>query len=124
MMLIVIVIILFILKDNNKNNINNPNKPTISENEKEYYEDMIKTMHAYYLIYYKNLALPEDKKNSTIKITLEYLENYGFPIDKFVNYETKEKCDKDLSFATRTVEDNKYVVRVYYKCGNDSNYKE
>lgn len=80
-------------------------------------------MHYYYLIYYKNLVLPDEQNDKPIRIYLEQLEKYGFPTEDFINFKTKEECDKKLSYAIRVIENNKYVVKVYYKCGEKQNYR-
>jgi len=91
--------------------------------EKEHYKKMTDKMYAYYKIMYKNMKVSEDKKDKKIKIFLGTLEREGFPMDEFVNYKTKEKCDTALSYAERTIENNKYAITIYYKCGNVTNYK-
>ena len=45
-------------------------------------------------------------------------------MDDFVSFDKKEKCDLNKSYAVRKVKNNKYVLQIYYKCGEDSNYKD
>lgn len=104
-------------KDDNKDN-NTENKTE----EKEYYLAMHKRMYDYYKIMYKNIDVPEDKKDATIRINLGTLKREGFPMDEFVSYDGKEECDLAMSYAVRKVVDNKYQIEVYYKCGTTANY--
>ena len=94
-----------------------------SEIEKdEYYNNMHKKMHSYYKVLFNYINIPEEKEQSNIKITLFYLQRAGFPIEEFISYDGKEKCDLNKSYALRKLVDNEYVINVYYKCGSDANY--
>lgn len=106
----------------NKNNEKNDNVTESKELKKEYYEKMHKKMYNYYKIMYKNINVPEDKKDSVIRINLGSLKREGFPVDEFVNYETKEECDLAMSYAIRKVVNKQYKIEVYYKCGTVANY--
>lgn len=112
-----ISVFFFVDKGDNKDN-NIVNKYA----EKEYYSAMHKRMYDYYKIMYKNINVPEDKKDVTIRINLGTLEREGFPMDEFVSYDGKEECDRAMSYAIRKVVDNKYQIEVYYKCGTIANY--
>lgn len=119
LILIGVVFLVFFLVnkgDSKDNNIVN------KDSEKEYYLAMHKRMYDYYKIMYKNIDIPEDKKDVTIRINLGALEREGFPMDEFVSYDGKEKCDRAMSYAIRKVVDNKYQIEVYYKCGTIANY--
>ena len=52
-------------------------------------------------------------------------EKYKFPMDSFISYESKEKCDLTESYAVleynETISD--YKIDVFYLCGNDTNIK-
>lgn len=102
-------------KENNKNT--KEDKTLINE----YYIKMHSTMAKYYKIKYKNLNIKADEENP-ITITLKALSIDGFPIEEFVSYDGKEKCDLKFSFAIIKYENNKQMTYVYYKCGEDSNY--
>lgn len=99
------------------------NESSKDDGESVHYAEMAKTMHDYYTVYYKDMYIPKDKRENAIRVSLGQLERKGFAMDKFVNYKTGEACDTAMSYAIRTVEDNKYVIKVYFKCGNVSNYK-
>ena len=101
---------------------NNKNDKIKLQEEKKYYEQMHKTMYNYYKIMFQSIKVPEDKKNEKIKLSLGDLERKGFPTEDFINFKDGTKCDKALSYATRKVKDNKYVIDVYYKCGSTANY--
>lgn len=119
--LILVGVSIYYINDNLNDNKNN--QDDIKQQEIKHYADIADTMYSYYKIYYRTIKVPEDKKDISVRVSLGQLGRYGFPIDKFVNFKTNEICDTTLSYALRTVENNKYVIKVYYKCGNVSNYK-
>lgn len=90
--------------------------------KKEYYQKLEKRMFEYYRIMFRNLKIDEDKKYNSHMITLRQLESAQFPMEDFVSYDGKEKCDTAHSYAIRTAENGKYKIRVYFKCGKDANY--
>lgn len=113
-----VILCLFIFK-------NNDTKTTIEENKitkEEHYTKMLNKMYSYYNVMYKYINIPEDNIYSPIRINLGTLEYEGFPIDEFVSYDGKEKCDIALSFGVREYIDGEFKISVYYKCGNDINY--
>lgn len=111
--------LVFFLVDRNDNKSNNTSNKA---EEKEYYLTLHKRMYDYYKIMYKNIDVPEDKKDAPIRINLGTLKREGFPIDEFVSFDGKEECDLAMSYAIRKVVDNKYQIEVYYKCGTVANY--
>lgn len=90
--------------------------------EKQHYQAMYKRMYDYYKIMFNFMNVPEDMEYSQIVLSLGDLERAGFPMDDFVNYKDNTECDTSLSYAYRTVKNNKYVLNIYYKCGNVTNY--
>lgn len=127
--LLIILVILIIggivflsISINNKEKGEGNNKADTPIEKVEYYRNIHKKMYDYYLIMYKNMNVPEDKKDSTIRINLGTLKREGFPMDEFVSFDGKNECDMALSYATRKVVDNKYKIEVFYKCGGDANY--
>jgi len=101
---------------------NDTNKNETPKEKVEYYRKVHKRMYDYYKIKYKNINVPEDKKDSIIRINLGTLKRDGFPMDEFVSYDGKQECDLSMSYAERKVVDNKYQIEVFYKCGTDANY--
>ena len=118
--LFVLLTFFFGFKYFNEVKINTINK---NENRSKYYEDIENKMQQYYKMFYRDLVIPENNLYSSITVTLGHLKTYGFPVDDFVNYDTKEKCDEKLSYAVRFVKNNKQEIKVYYKCGDKNNYK-
>ena len=126
LILILIIIILcattvFCINIFNKGNKTDTQKK-ISDEKIEYYRNIHEKMYKYYKIVYKNMNVPIENKNSTIRINLGTLKNEGFPIDEFISFDGKYKCDIALSYALRKVVNSKYSIEVYYKCGPDANY--
>lgn len=111
--------LIFFLVDKDEKNV--PKKENNTE-EKEYYQAMHKRMYDYYKIMYKNIDVPEDKKDAPIRINLGTLKREGFPMDEFVSFDGKDECDLAMSYAIRKVVNNKYQIEVYYKCGTRANY--
>lgn len=117
--IIVILLSCFIvfIKTNNKNDTIVDEKAVVDE----YYIKMHSIMAKYYKIKYRHLNVKVDK-DTPVGITLRALSNDGFPIEEFVSYDKKDKCDLDLSYAVIKYENNKEITYVYYKCGEDANY--
>ncbi len=111
-------VLIFLLVDKDDKKVTTENKTE----EKEYYLAMHKRMYDYYKIMYKNIDVPEDKKDSTIRINLGTLKREGFPMEEFVSFDGKDECDLAMSYAVRKVVNNKYQIEVYYKCGTTANY--
>lgn len=112
------ILVFFFVKKEAKN----IKKNDIKVGEKKYYQNMHKKMYDYYKIMYRNIDVPEDKKNVPIRINLGILKREGFPMDEFVSYDGKDECDLAMSYAIRKVVNNKYQINVYYKCGTVANY--
>lgn len=115
-------IVFLCININKKEESKGNNKSDTPVEKVEYYKEMHKKMFDYYKIMYKNINVPEDKKDSTIRINLGSLKREGYPMDEFVSFDGKEECDLALSYAERKVVDNKYQIEVFYKCGPDANY--
>ena len=111
-------LIFFLVEKDEKSVSNNENKTE----EKEYYQAMHKRMYDYYKIMYRNIDVPEDKKDAPIRINLGTLKREGFPMEEFVSFDGKNECDLAMSYAIRKVVNNEYQIEVYYKCGNVANY--
>ena len=111
-------VLIFLLVDKDDKKVTTENKTE----EKEYYLAMHKRMYDYYKIMYKNIDVPEDKKDSTIRINLGTLKREGFPMEEFVSFDGKDECDLAMSYAVRKVVNNKYQIEVYYKCDTTANY--
>ncbi len=94
-----------------------------NNNEKLFYSNMVNNMEKEYTYLFENkVNLPNDADESKVILFLGDIKRFGFSIDDYVNFKDKEQCDLAKSFAERSVKNGKVEIKVYYSCGDKSNY--